>query len=87
MEWFRRWLHAHKDPLLVWNFQKTFGVEKVRIIGFFCRKNQEGSGPMAQRLFIHACFWALPPMCTKYLLLLRDTMRVTLPQNIQGGMI
>ena len=30
MDWFRRWLHAHKDPLLVWNFQKTFGVEKVR---------------------------------------------------------
>ena len=30
MESFRRWLHAAKDPLLVWNFQKTFGVEKVR---------------------------------------------------------
>ena len=30
MDWFRQWLQVNKDPLLVWNFQKRFGVEKVR---------------------------------------------------------
>ena len=30
MDWFRQFLQVNKDPLLVWNFQKRFGVEKVR---------------------------------------------------------
>ena len=32
MDWFRQFLQVNKDPLLVWNFQRKFGVEKVREI-------------------------------------------------------